>query len=115
MVNVGVNDFSLSLTSGEWIGYMQTIIDAIHTKWPRALIYVAKPWSRGFDATADTFAGWVDTLVASRSSFASVGTDERVWLKGSDNGTTMTTDGTHYSVPTGQAENAAQWRTVLGY
>jgi len=48
-----------------------------------------------------------------RPGVAYLGHDERVWLEGGDDGATMTTDGRHYSAA-GQAECAAQWRSVIG-
>ena len=110
LYSVGVNDFGTA-TMSAWIADMQTTLDAIHTKWPTALVYVSKPWKQGFDATADTFAGWVDTVVASRS-FARAADDERSWLK--PNVATYTIDGVHYSAA-GETAKAHQMKTVLGY
>ena len=77
------------------------------------LVYITKPWKRGFDSTADTYAGWVDEVIAARP-FARAGDDERVWLKGADDGATNTTDGIHYNTA-GETAKAAQMKTVLGY
>jgi hypothetical protein len=113
LYNIGVNDFSTA-TQSQWIADMETTLDAIHAQWPAAIVYIAKPWKRTFDATADTFAGWIETIVAARA-FARVGFDERSWLKGADNGNTMTRDGVHYSDPTGEAQAASQWQTIMGF
>jgi hypothetical protein len=89
------------------------ILDAFHAKYPAALIYVAKPWTAGSGAIADTMAGWIDDVVATRAPWTLAGHDERVWAKGSDNGATMMYDGVHYS-QAGTVECARQWRTILG-
>jgi hypothetical protein len=110
LINIGVNDF-VSATQVQWVADMGTMLDAIHSKWPQATLYLMRPWKRGYDAKADEFVGWIDMLIAGRS-FLRSGPDERVWLKGSDDGNTMTTDGVHYSVA-GEAACAAQWLGTL--
>lgn len=112
LYNIGVNDFGIA-SHAQWVADVEYVIDAIHAKWPESKVYLTKPWKRNFDATADTFAGWIDEIVAARS-FVYVGDDERVWLKGSDNGATMTADGIHYTAA-GQAQAAVQKQAVLGY
>lgn len=115
LLNLGVNDILTGLpTEATWIANYQTILDAIHTKWPAVRVGLMLPWLRGYDADSDTVAARIATVQASRSTFTFIGPDERVWLKGADNGTTMTTDGIHYSTA-GKAECAAQWKTALGY
>ena len=111
LFNMGVNSFGAA--EADYKADVLTIADAIHARWPAAVIYMMRPWKRGFDATADTHAGWINDLVASRT-FIELGPDERSWLKGADDGVTMTTDGIHYSAA-GQAECADQWQTTLGY
>jgi hypothetical protein len=110
--NIGVNDFGVA-TEAAWIADVQAVADAIHTRWPAAVFYVMRPWKAGFDSTADTYAGWIDTIAASRT-FIELGPDERVWLKGGDNGATNTMDGIHYSAA-GQTACAAAWQTTLGF
>lgn len=112
LYNIGVNDFQ-SATEAQWIANVETVADAIHVRWPAALFYMMRPWKRGFNATADVYASRIDQIVAART-FVRLGPDERIWLKGADDGATMTTDGIHYSAA-GQAECAAQWKAVLGY
>lgn len=112
LFNLGVNSFGTAIEA-DWIADVETIVDAVHARWPQASVYLARPWKQGYDAVADDYADWIDTIVAART-FCYVGHDERVWLKGGDNGATMTYDGIHYS-SAGQAECAAQWATVLGY
>lgn len=103
-----------NLDETAWKANLTTILDAIHAKWPLATVYVTRPWIRGFDADFDTLAGWIADVVAARATFAAVGDDERVWMKGADNGATMTSDGLHYSAA-GNTEKAAQMKALLGY
>lgn len=113
LINLGVNDITGGLpVEATWNANYLAILDAIHTKWPTAKVYLMRPWLQGFDTDADTVAARIALIIAARSSFVSNGPDERIWLKGSDNGVTNTVDGTHYS----QAGNAAcvvQWAAVL--
>jgi hypothetical protein len=113
LVNATVNSFD-NPPSAAWEGDLAYIVDAFHVKFPRARVYISKPWKRGYDADANTFANSVDAVLATRGAWASVGHDERVWLKGADDGATMTYDGVHYTTA-GNTECAAQWKTILGY
>lgn len=112
LFNIGVNDFG-NVAEAAWIANVETVADSLRGRWPALLFYIMRPWKRNFDAMADTFAGWIAQIVASRS-FCKLGPDERLWLKGADDGATMTVDGVHYSAA-GEAECAAQWLTVLGF
>lgn len=113
LVNLGVNDFDTQV-EGTWKSDYTDILDALHAKWADARIYCMKTWRQGYDTQADTQAGWLDAVIATRSSFTFAGPDERVWLKGGDDGATMTTDGIHYSTA-GQAEALLQWKASIGY
>jgi hypothetical protein len=104
----------LPLSESEWKTKAGWILDTMHTRWPNARIYVDKVWGRGAPAECGTINGWWATVVAARSSWAFLGTDETVWLEGGDNGATMTTDGTHYSAAAGPAKSALLM-TLLGY
>lgn len=97
-----------------WQNNYLSIIDAIHTTYPNAKIYISKVWRRTFNTECDTLAGWIDNIVAARSAFVFVADDERGWMKGADDGATMTTDGVHYSAA-GETEKVNQMKTVLGY
>jgi len=111
----GANDWSGGLPAEvTWEADYEAILDAIHAKWPTVRVYIMRPWDRGHDADAAIVSGWITTIQTARSSFVTVGPDEAVWLKGADNGATMTTDGVHYSAA-GNAEAAIQWQAVLGY
>ncbi len=113
LLNWGANDVGSLPAEATWEADYLAIIDKVHAKAPNAKVYLMRPWRRGYDAEAATLHGWIDTIVAARA-FTYVGPDEAVWMKGADNGAAMTTDGIHYSTA-GQAECAAQWKTVLGY
>lgn len=114
LVNYGANDVNSLPAQATWQADLGTILDTAHTSMPRANIYVMLPWRRGFDASCDTLATWIGNVVATRSPWAHIGPDERIWLKGADDGATNTVDGTHYSVA-GHTAAAAQWKTALGY
>lgn len=114
LVNLGVNDVAGGLpVEATWNANLAYILDAFHTKWPAAKVYVVKPWYRGGAVGCNTVAGRIDTVLSTRSAWAFVGHDERVWMEGGDDGATMTHDGVHVSVA-GAAECARQWRTILG-
>jgi len=112
-LNWGVNGTDQTADEATWTANYLAIIDKVHAKAPNALVYLMRPWMVGYDARAAVLHGWIDTIVAARA-FTRVGPDEAVWVKGSDNGATMTLDGVHYSAA-GNTEAAIQWQTVLGY
>lgn len=101
--NLGANDFpgiqAGTITSGTWQSQTGAILDAIHAKWPSLSIHVWRPWRRTYNTESDTLSGWLDTVLSTRGTFASVGTnmDERVLIKSSDDGATYTYDGIHYN------------------
>lgn len=115
LMNWGVNEQIAGLPAeATWETNYYTILDAINAKWPNAKCYLMRPWAQGQDADADTMAGWIATVVTARSAFANLGPDERVWLKGADNGATNTSDGVHYSAA-GQTAAVTAWLSTLGY
>lgn len=114
LCNLGANDVQVALPAeATWEANYLYILDAMRAKWPSAIMYVTKVWVRGFLANCNTIAGWIDTVVASRS-WLMAGDDERIWLEGGDNGVTMTTDGLHYSAA-GFTEKVQQAKTLMGY
>ncbi len=114
LINLGVNDDNSGLpVEATWESNYKAILDAIHARWPDALVYLSKPWERNNDSNMDVIAGWIDHVVASKS-YARNGHDERIWMKGSDNGATYTTDGIHPNTAA-QSVLAAQWLSALGY
>jgi len=114
LCNWGSNDSVSMPAEATFKANYLAILDAIHAKWPQAKARMTLPWRRGYDANCDTLATWIGAVQASRA-WAYIADDERVWMKGADNGATMSVDGIHYSVPTGRAEKIVQARTVLGY
>lgn len=91
------------------------IIDAIHAKWPAATIRLTIPWKDGEPAgTFDTLAGYIGSIVADHAPYTVLLDDERVWLKGSDNGASETVDGIHYSA-LGMSLAARAKREAMGY
>lgn len=118
LINLGVNEMAALPAAATWKSDYSYIIDALLTGCPSAKVYLTKPWKRGYDAESNTVSGWIDDIVAayviSNPNHVYVADDERVWMKGGDDGATMTTDGVHYSTA-GKAEKVAQMRTVLGY
>jgi lysophospholipase L1-like esterase len=96
LLNVGTNDFDgIPGNESVWQGLMQDILDAIWGLWPAALVYIAIPWKRDFDAVSDTVAGIVAALLADNPSLVRYGIDERIVLKHNDNGASRTSDGVH--------------------
>jgi lysophospholipase L1-like esterase len=115
LMNIGANDIrGAGGTEADTKENMQYMINALIAKYTNVKIYIAKPWVHDCTAAANTFAGWIDDLIASNPTTCFAGHDERTWLEGGDDGVTMTLDGVHYSAA-GTAEIQSQWRTVLGY
>ena len=114
VMNWGVNDlyYDAPLVEATWKANYLTIIDACAAKWPNAQIWLMKPWTRGSTTECNTLAGWIDAIVAARSTVANAGPDERTWLEGGDDGATMTSDGIHYSTA-GHRECADEWYAAL--
>lgn len=111
-INFGANDVGSLPAEAVWEANYQIIIDAARVKWPSARIYLSRPWRQGYDAACDTVATRLAHLAAAHPTYVFVADDERVWLKGSDDGATMTTDGIHYSAA-GLLEKSAQMVPVL--
>jgi lysophospholipase L1-like esterase len=115
LCNLGANEALAGLPDeATWKANYLYILDAMHTKYPSANIYLMRVWVRDKLAECNTLASWIGDLVAARS-FVHLGPDERVFLENGDNGTTYTSDGTHPTSPDGYRLEAAQWRSVLGY
>lgn len=112
LLNWGANDLNDPPAEATWEANYLTILDACHAKWPTARLYVTRPWRQGFDANADLYATRIGHLVTARPGIVFLGPDERLVLKGSDNGVSETTDGVHYSA-LGHAGMAAAWIAVL--
>jgi len=112
LINLGVNDIAAGLPSETaWKASYQYIIDAIHTKYPSAKIYLTTPWMRGQAAGVALVAGYISDLITANTGVCFAGDDERGWYEGGDDGATMTIDGVHPSV----AGNAAKILQVVSF
>lgn len=110
--NLGVNDTASMPLEADFETNYGYIFDAMHAKWPNARIYVMYPGLSGQDVNCATLHTWID-VVRSTRSWLFAGPDEAVWLKGSDNYVTNTSDGKHYSAA-GDTAAVVAWRAVLG-
>jgi lysophospholipase L1-like esterase len=114
LINIGVNDTATSQASFE--ASLADVLDKVHTKWPSAAILVWKIWRRGSETQMNLIDDtYIPNVLASRPWATSPAElDERVYLKGSDNGALETTDGLH---PTtlGFALWAAAAQAAMGY
>jgi hypothetical protein len=115
LINIGSCDFPISTSEADFKTNYLAIIDALVTKYTSPKCYLSKPWRRTYDAEATAMAGWIDDIIAARPGVAFVGDNENVWMKGGDDGATMTTDGIHNNNVAGQAEKVRQARIILGY
>lgn len=112
LINLGTNDVQAMPTEATWKSNYQYIVDAMHTKWPSALIYITKPWRSGYITEPVTMAGWIDDLIAANTGLCFEGINENVWFQ---NGVaTYSDDGIHYNTA-GSTEAINQWVTVFGY
>lgn len=93
--NLGANDASALPAQATWKADYAYILDAFHTKWPTARVYVMRAWRQGFNTECDSMATWIDEILVSRSAWAETGPDERVFLKSTDDGVRFTSDGVH--------------------
>lgn len=113
-INLGANDMTSMPTQSAFKASLTSIIDSLRAKWSGCKIYVARPWRQGHDTDANNLATWIGEVIATYGSNVYAGIDERVVVKGSDDGASETIDGIHYS----QAEEpviAAAWTTSMGY
>lgn len=114
LVNMGINDTNpIVVVQATWQSNYGYILDAFRAKWPNARILVAYVWGIGRDSDCNTLAGWIDGVLATRP-WASVGLDERVVLKGADNGASEMFDTVHPN-HLGYTLVAAAWKTSMGY
>jgi lysophospholipase L1-like esterase len=111
LVNFGANDVSSLPAQATWKANYNSLIDDIKLRWPTAQIYIARPWRQSFDTESDTLATWISDIVALRS-YLHLGIDERVTIKGADNGVSETVDGIHYST-IGRDLIVAAWLAVI--
>lgn len=119
LCNFGANDVSDSPTESAWKTDYQYLIDAFLTKWPAVKIYITKPWRRGYADWCNTFADWIDDIVAiyaiSKPDQVFVGDDERTWFEHGDDGVTFgDSNGVHYN-EAGEVAKAIAVQAAMGY
>lgn len=123
MVSLGTNDigentFAAPAVATAWETNMGIIVDALHTKWASAQIYLARPWKPTealYAADADAMADTLIPNVISTRAWCHLGPDETVYLENGDDGATYILpppDGIHPN-EAGYAATAAQWKAVL--
>lgn len=116
LINLGINDIATGLESKPvFEADYATVVEAIHSKWPKVHIWIMYPWGRGFDTDAATVHGYIDDVIAAHSAYVFAGPDEAVWFKGSDDGATNSYDGIHYVAPVGMTAAQTAWMSVLPY
>ena len=114
-INLGANDVNTGDPGATWRTNTEYIVDAIHTKWPNARVYLTKVWRRNTGLQAVGIAainGYTDTIVAARSSWLSVAVNEANIIEGGDDGVTYTSDGVHPN-EAGCTLLAAAWRAAI--
>lgn len=114
LINIGINDAAVGTSQAVFESEMGALLDKIHARWASTQILLMLVWGRGYEVGCDVIDDtWIPSVLSTRGSFASVGPDERVFLKGSDNGFTNTNDGVHANAA-GNHETALAWKAALG-
>ena len=111
-INLGVNNVG-TYPNANFVPYYEYIINAYHTRFPTSKIYCARVWRQGYDSNCDSYDNIYLPQIVSDLPFVQYGPDERIVLKGSDNGATNTYDGIHPSAA-GESDMAAGWKVSLG-
>ena len=113
LINIGVNNLG-TVSQATYESNLAYVLDAIHAKWPRCKPLVMRVWKRGFNSQSDTMDDtWIPNVLASRA-WSGLGGDERVFLKGADDGASETVDGIHPTTA-GYTATAAAWKAAMGY
>lgn len=113
LINLGANDMVALPTEAQWTGDLGYIVDAMHRRWPLARVLLMRPWRRSFETAADTLAAWITETIATRP-WCALGPDEQVFLKGDDNGASLTVEGVHPN-HAGHLATAAAWQAAMGF
>lgn len=113
LINIGVNDVP-GTSQASFKASLASVLDKVHAAWPSAQILVMRVWKQGFDSGCDNLATWISDVLATRGPWAAVGPDERVFLKLSDNGVSLTSDGVHPN-NSGYVYTAREWQIAMGY
>lgn len=80
---VDTADHWQSFNETTWKAAAQAVIDAVHTKWSGARIYLGKSYRAGTYTTEfDAIAGWIDDLVADNPGVCYAGIDSRTFFTG---------------------------------
>jgi len=121
----GMDDPAQLPSAATWNANYLAIIDYVHGRFPNAIIYIMRPWRRGYDNQAAELYARISGAIVPARTFTRDGPDEATWLKWTDNGNTRSADGVHYSSPAhpsnvngstvGGAECAAAWQPVLNF
>jgi lysophospholipase L1-like esterase len=114
LINTGANDVVSMPTQTNFKNDLGYIMDACLAKWPSTQVRVMRPWRRSQLTNCNTLATWISEVISTRSSWAAVGPDERVFLENGDDGVTYTADGIHPN-HTGYNLTAEQWKTNMGF
>jgi lysophospholipase L1-like esterase len=112
-INIGINDVTQGTSQATFETNLGQMLDKIHLRWPNARILVMRVWRQLFNSQCDTFDDvWIPNVLATRSPWAVVGPDERVFLKHTDNGVSRTTDGVHPNAE-GYHQTALAWQAAI--
>jgi lysophospholipase L1-like esterase len=118
LISLGTNDAGTSPTEATWKAEYRAIIEACHTAYPNATIYLAKPVRLAGTppstplATVATIHSWIADLVG-EYSYVFDGPDETA-LEGGDAYATNFADNAHFT-SAGNTANKNFWKTILGY
>lgn len=104
MCNLGINDVSAGTVEATFKASYLAILDAIHTKWPDALIGLMKLYRPA--GGTDNVNSWIDYVITQRPAFVSAGPDENAFLPG------HMADSVHPDA-TGYALTAAAWKAWM--
>ncbi len=111
LINFGANDCEVVLTEEAWKADYTYLLEAFHTKWPDAKIYVMFPWRRDNGdilTPINTLCSWLSDLI-DIYDYVYAGPDERIWFENGDDGETYTLlRGVHYNTA-GQVLCAKEW------
>jgi lysophospholipase L1-like esterase len=112
--NLGANDAAALPTEVQFKADAQYMIDAFRAKWATTPIYITMVWRASAAANCDIINGWYGDVIAANPGVCFAGPDERITLKGTDNGATYTADLLHPNALGYCQRVAPAWRSILG-
>jgi hypothetical protein len=112
LINLGINDCPSMPTEAAYKANYASILDALHAAFPTAKIICMIVWGRGYATECNTLANWQADVISTRSTWAKLGPDERIFLENSDDGATYTADGIHPTAA-GYTLTAEQWKDAI--